>query len=75
MAKKNVASSIKDVGGRRRTGYDRPKTVNYKEEEYNALVDWGANQNPVMNFSDVVHFMTVDFMKSRGITPANRGKS
>lgn len=57
----------KHAGGRTRTGYDLPKTVNYKEVEYNALVEWGKAQNPTMNFSDVVHQMTVEFIKSRSI--------
>jgi hypothetical protein len=51
-------------GGRKKTGYDLPKTVNFKASEYKTLADWGLKQNPSMNFSDVIHLMTSRFIEN-----------
>lgn len=64
MAGKNKYPKGKHPGGRHRTGYDVPRTVNYKKEECQALQEWGQKQVPEMNFSDVVHLMTADFIKA-----------
>ena len=62
MDESTPKKTTRNPGGRPRTGYDVPKTVNFKKSEVQMLTEWGAKQNPTLNFSDVIHLMTSRFI-------------
>lgn len=53
--------------GRPKTGYNRPKTINFRPVEVEILTAWGLSRIPRMNFSDVVRMAIYRFAVAEGI--------